>query len=626
MAMSGGVFGVASVFTSCIDAFSYFKLYQNATRDIEVILLKLDIEKARLLIWGENIGILSADRFNSLLLDEQVAELIRRTLDKIQELLTDSDKLRNTYGVRTLDSSLSRAVDYISAKSLGVFQRSATRFLARNAPMLEDFARGSPVARTKWAIHERGEFQELIIDLSHFVDRLFELISISRETLDREIIEDIESIIDVSRLNIVEEATENYPAYFEAARSARASTEAGTRDRRTVEERIRDVEGIQAAPPGHNASESGIASFYLLLDYQADFKTESHLSEIWSSQKYFVLTSPCRRQATDEPCDVRVLGSQVTHGQRKNATPHWDISSRSEISGNRLGDLIYRAFDISKVIRDEVESGILRDLLKFGTNDSYNNEATPEQEAFIQANLPLVSLYIYCSPCVCLIHTAISVCRRLKSPYVKVQLRPDSRLVSSCCSTIDRSQGMRSLYEWARDWEASAIMYTFHDLAVYLDMVWLDQRLEHLDYELPYNFREDIDSKLRFLILDEADCISHMVQRAPGRIPRATDIWHIRSGFDGMMTRTLFGRFIEYRPMKPITTAPRVQSSNPTMPIIPPYSTTLSPQSPGLRRPASPSSSASTNKRRRSGTEFQGTESELEGEQSVGSMAEEMQM
>ena len=28
----------------------YFKLYQNATRDIEVVLLKLDIEKARLLI------------------------------------------------------------------------------------------------------------------------------------------------------------------------------------------------------------------------------------------------------------------------------------------------------------------------------------------------------------------------------------------------------------------------------------------------------------------------------------------------------------------------------------------------------------------------------------------------
>jgi hypothetical protein len=175
-----------------------------------------------------------------------MAELIKRILIKIQELLTDSDKLRTSYGVRTLDSRLSRAVDYISKKSLAIFQPSASRFLTRHATRLDGFARGSPGARARWAIHEREKFQLLVIDLSHFVDRLFELINIGRETLDRVIIEDIESIIDVSRLAIVEEATESYPAYCEAARSAKASTEAGTLDRRTVEEHLRDVEGIGA--------------------------------------------------------------------------------------------------------------------------------------------------------------------------------------------------------------------------------------------------------------------------------------------------------------------------------------------------------------------------------------------
>jgi hypothetical protein len=111
--MSGGVLeipafviGVASLFTSCVDAFGYFKLYQNATRDIEVVLLKLDIEKTRLLIWGENVGIFSATHRNQQLLDERVAELIKRVLQQIQDLLIDADKLRTSYGVRTLDAPL----------------------------------------------------------------------------------------------------------------------------------------------------------------------------------------------------------------------------------------------------------------------------------------------------------------------------------------------------------------------------------------------------------------------------------------------------------------------------------------------------------------------------------------
>jgi hypothetical protein len=273
--MSGGVLeipafviGVAGLFTSCIDAFGYFKLYQGATRDIEVVLLKLDIEKARLLIWGQNVGIFDDNHRHLQFLNEEVAGVIKRILVDIEKHLTDSEELRTSYGVRSPDSprSLSRMIDYLSGKSLAIFRTSASRFVARNATRLEGFTRGSAVARTKWAIHDRGRFQELVNTLGHLVDRLFDLTRISGETVDRVIVEDIESIVDISRLTIVEEATESYPTYLEAARSARASTEAGTLDRRTVEERIRDVEGIQAGHSGtteadYGASESGTSPF-----------------------------------------------------------------------------------------------------------------------------------------------------------------------------------------------------------------------------------------------------------------------------------------------------------------------------------------------------------------------------
>ncbi|KAF9775764.1 hypothetical protein IL306_006106 [Fusarium sp. DS 682] len=238
------VIGVAGLFSSCVDAFNYFKLAQHANREVEIVLLKLDIEKTRLLIWGENVGIFSASRHNPRLLDEHVGELIKRILSQIESLLTDSEKLRTSYGTQTLDTPLNTAVDYISSKSLAVFRTSASRFWTRNASKLVPEARGGKFVRTKWAIYERQKFQALVNDLSQFVDKLFELTEVAREVQDRVITEDIESILDVSHLKIIEEATEDsYRGYSQVAASVRASTEAGTVDRRTVEEHLRDVEG-----------------------------------------------------------------------------------------------------------------------------------------------------------------------------------------------------------------------------------------------------------------------------------------------------------------------------------------------------------------------------------------------
>jgi hypothetical protein len=261
----GFLIGVAGLFSSCVDAFTYFKLAQHASREIEVVLLKLDIEKTRLLIWGDNVGIYSARHQDPRLLDERIVELIRRILSQIESLLTDSEKLRTSYGVRTLDTPLNRAVDYVSSKSLAVFRTSASRFWSRNASKVAAESLGTRFARTKWAIYERERFQLLVNDLSHFVDKLFELFGIALEVQDRVIIEDIESILDLSHLHIIEEATEDsYRVYSQAAASTRASTEAGTVDRRTVEEHLREVEGTVGLDLGQTGQISNTADLGML--------------------------------------------------------------------------------------------------------------------------------------------------------------------------------------------------------------------------------------------------------------------------------------------------------------------------------------------------------------------------
>jgi len=41
--------------------FGYFKAVQRLTEDLNILLFKLDIEKTRLLIWGNAVGILKID-------------------------------------------------------------------------------------------------------------------------------------------------------------------------------------------------------------------------------------------------------------------------------------------------------------------------------------------------------------------------------------------------------------------------------------------------------------------------------------------------------------------------------------------------------------------------------------
>ncbi len=635
--MSGGVLeipafviGVAGIFTSCIDAFNYFKFYQGATRDIEVVLLKLDIEKARLLIWGENVGILSANPRGSPLLNQGMAELIKDILSVIQDLLTDSEKLRTRYGVRAPDSSVPRMVDYISKKSLAIFTPLRTRFLARNSTALASLTRGSAAARTKWAIHDREKFQGLVVDLAHFVDRLFELAKIDRDIPDRVIIEDIESIVNVSHLAIVEEGTENYPTYLEAARSARASTEAGTLDRRTLEEKIRDAEGIPAAHPRatagvNNASGVCTATFHSYLQKEpANLEVSASLpSEIQHREKYVVLTSPCRRQTTEEPCDVRVLGSQVadtSHPSYGFPKFRWDISSYSGTRRHRIGSLLHDAMGIKNLVQNEVEDSILGNLLRIGAD---SRETSYEQDAFIQAKVPLLRVYVYCAPCVCLLHTAIEVCMSLESPFVRALFRPDSRLAASCCSTVDRTEGMRSLNQWITDWEAKALGYESNLIAKHIDMAWLDQRLEHLDYEQPYGFEESTDFGRRYVILGEADHTSHMVPKARGRIPRATDIWHLKLNHLSGTTRIFAGRFIEHKP--PQSAAPGTQQGSLSTPELPtPSAATPLARPASFKRPASPSSLTSASRRPRSSVESPSAGSSLEeGESIARSVAED---
>ena len=55
-----GAVVLASLFSTCIECFDYLKSTQDFRRDYRLLLVKLDLEKTRLLIWGNAVGILEA--------------------------------------------------------------------------------------------------------------------------------------------------------------------------------------------------------------------------------------------------------------------------------------------------------------------------------------------------------------------------------------------------------------------------------------------------------------------------------------------------------------------------------------------------------------------------------------
>ncbi|KAF2676262.1 hypothetical protein K458DRAFT_397148 [Lentithecium fluviatile CBS 122367] len=135
-----------------------------------------------------------------------------------------------------------------------------------------------------------------------------------------------------------------------------------------------------------------------------------------------------------------------------------------------------------------------------------------------KAYLPILTIHIYCSPCTCLIHSALSICSKLKkeleieADLLEITIRPDDRLASSCCAAFDRTLGLKSI----------------------IDVV--HRRLDHFEFEEPYAYKES--GEAHAVILGGADYLHALLQKAPGTTPRASQIWDFKVSKDPLPTFT----------------------------------------------------------------------------------------
>lgn len=247
ISLSISAIALASLFSECIQCFEYFQAGQSLEDDFQILLTKLDFEKERLLIWGSAVGILKAQHEGRIPLLEEPsrANVIESGLECISRLLTRASELQDQYGVVSTTATDVRAIedkDRLTSNSMSTFKASYKRFWARFAGT---HGQAGLRQRTKWAIHDKSRFEGLVIHLRDFIDDLNEMLPISREVQDRMIEDDMASILNISGLRLIQSACEGtYQQWSEVASGIIQASEIGTLDRRNVEERLKDTEGV----------------------------------------------------------------------------------------------------------------------------------------------------------------------------------------------------------------------------------------------------------------------------------------------------------------------------------------------------------------------------------------------
>ena len=237
--LAASLVALASLFSTCVECFDYYKASQTFDEDYEILLVKLDLEKTRLLIWGDHVGIVKAEDEGRSPELRTHGSLVKKTLEQIKNLLADADKIQDHYGLQSgAGPEPGRAImkNPISHNSMNIFMTTYRRFCVRFS---NDMSRPGVLSRTRWAIRDKTKFEGLIINLKDFIDKLIEIILVRREVLDKIVRSDIATILDLSMLRLVESACDgSYPSYFDVARTIIESSELRTIDRRNMEEAL----------------------------------------------------------------------------------------------------------------------------------------------------------------------------------------------------------------------------------------------------------------------------------------------------------------------------------------------------------------------------------------------------
>ncbi|CAF9941880.1 hypothetical protein IMSHALPRED_003079 [Imshaugia aleurites] len=167
--------GIAALFASWIECFEYFKAGKGFKRNFEVLLVQLEYQQERPLVWGDLAGIGREEQQKLAPMAEsgqKREDLTKRCLDTIHHLLKDTETLKSKYGLKA----------YTPAGDTGPRSGISSNALKRFRLRLGRQPQGPSVLdKTRWAIHDETNFQKLLEDIRDLIDGLTTTVPVSSE-------------------------------------------------------------------------------------------------------------------------------------------------------------------------------------------------------------------------------------------------------------------------------------------------------------------------------------------------------------------------------------------------------------------------------------------------------------
>lgn len=212
---AGLVFGVIATWKTCVEIFDVVDSGKKYGMDYEVLRVKLEVERIRLLMWGNAVGLGDADNVPasaplSRLRRDDVRATVMRLLGCIHHVFEHTDRLEDDYGLRLATpcppGGWAPERPSQSQLILGTVFKRAYDVLRKSA---RDRQRDTPLGKkTLWAVHDKKKFRLMVSEIRGFNDSLESLFPEAKTTAAHQMRGEIEDSEDIGALQSLHEAVQ----------------------------------------------------------------------------------------------------------------------------------------------------------------------------------------------------------------------------------------------------------------------------------------------------------------------------------------------------------------------------------------------------------------------------------
>ncbi|KAL1914536.1 uncharacterized protein VTP21DRAFT_8161 [Calcarisporiella thermophila] len=238
METAGFVFSAISMVTlwnNCVQAFDIIVQSRHYGMDYEIARVKLEVERTRLLTWGETVGLSNVQLgqpdpdlvIDSRLNRPEMWHTVMQLLGCIQHVFNDTNLLQKKYGLKQeptsniYDPSLPEKTRHLLAedRSQFILESVFKRAYASLQKSAKEYQQTTSMRRkAAWAINDRAKFLSLIAEIRGFNDSLVSLFPDLKSRTAIRLREDIEASEEIRSLQLLQQASaDDYEDLSDAA-------------------------------------------------------------------------------------------------------------------------------------------------------------------------------------------------------------------------------------------------------------------------------------------------------------------------------------------------------------------------------------------------------------------------